>query len=51
MHNIMQKIIIALFEKKNNLMIQNLNERLKSKCFFALWNQIGCRFGALKHFV
>lgn len=32
MHNIMQKIIIALFEK-NNLMIQNLNERLKSKCF------------------
>lgn len=50
MHNIMQKIIIALFEK-NNLMIQNLNERLKSKCFFALWNQIGCRFGALKHFV
>lgn len=49
MHNIMQKIIIALFEK--NLMIQNLNERLKSKCFFTLWNQIGCRFGALKHFV
>lgn len=50
MHNIMQKIIIALFEKKN-LMIQNLNERLKSKCFSTLWNQIGCRFGALKHFV
>lgn len=50
MHNIMQKNIIALFEKKT-LMIQNLNERLKSKCFSTLWNQIGCRFGALKHFV
>lgn len=30
----MQKIIIALFEKKKHLMIQNLNERLKSKCLF-----------------
>lgn len=48
MHNIMQKIIIALFEKKKHLMIQNLNERLKSKCFFALWNQIGCRFWCLE---